>query len=103
MSGFWFGVQTVFAAVGGVVVVAGLSYSLLTLLARLWRWAPAHWWVSGPGRARQASRLYRVLNVRGGHASTVRRLLRVGPWGLHLIRYRPGSVENPNSESETIP
>jgi hypothetical protein len=52
---------------------------------------PTHWAVLGPGKARPLDRLLR--NVRGGHAATLRRLLRIGPFGFYVIRYKPGHVE----------
>lgn len=63
---------------------------------------PAHWAASGLGKAHPADRLLRVRNVRGGHAATLRRLLRIGPFGLYVIRYQPGHVEEVNL-TERIP
>lgn len=51
---------------------------------------PPHWWINGPGEPRAASELFRWTRVRGGHASTYRRLFRIGPWSVAVIRYRPG-------------
>lgn len=51
---------------------------------------PPHWWISGPSKPRAASELFRHTHVAGGHASTYRRLLRIGPWSIGVIRYRPG-------------
>lgn len=55
---------------------------------------PAHWWLSGPQRrARNASDLLRDPNLAGAHVATFRRLLRIGPFGLYVMRYRPGNTE----------
>ncbi len=63
---------------------------------------PWHWSLAGPTGPRPASRLLRVLNVRGGHVATFRRLLRVGPYGVIILRYRPGHVDEPPT-TEPIP
>lgn len=42
-----------------------------------------HWRIAGP--------LLRYTRVRGAHVATVRRLLRIGPWSLSLMRCRPGN------------
>lgn len=56
---------------------------------------PSHWALKKPGKAIGALRFFRphMVNVRGGHAATFRRLLRIGPFGFYVIRYRPGWVE----------
>lgn len=54
---------------------------------------PWHWALRGPGRAVPASHLFRVVNVRGGHADTLRRLIRFGPFGFYVVRYRAGHVD----------
>lgn len=57
-------------------------------------WYPAHWAFRGPQRRpADASRLLRDANVGGGHVSTLRRLIRIGPVGIYAMRYRPGMAE----------
>ncbi|WP_431895830.1 hypothetical protein [Micromonospora haikouensis] len=51
---------------------------------------PPHWWFAGPSKPRPASDLFRETHVPGAHASTYRRLIRIGPWSISLLRYRPG-------------
>lgn len=63
---------------------------------------PWHWAFRGPGKPVPAGRLFRTVDVRGGHAATLRRLLRVGPFGLYVLRYRPGLVDQ-REEREPIP
>jgi hypothetical protein len=50
---------------------------------------PSHWWLSGVGKARPADEIFRFTRVAGGRAATFRRLFRIGPFGLGVIRYRP--------------
>jgi hypothetical protein len=54
---------------------------------------PPHWWLSGPSRHNAAERILRVRNVGGGHVSGLYRVLRIGPFGIYLMRYRPGHVD----------
>jgi hypothetical protein len=49
-----------------------------------------HWRFAWRGRPRPARELFRWVDVPGAHASTVRRLLRLGPWSILIVRYRPG-------------
>lgn len=58
---------------------------------------PPHWTFRGPGCARDAAPLLRHRDVQGGHVDTIRRLLRIGPWGLTVMRYRPGQVDGDTS------
>ena len=53
---------------------------------------PIHWRFKLWSKAYDASELFDDVNVLGAHCSTDRRLLRIGPWGFHVIRYRPGNV-----------
>jgi hypothetical protein len=62
---------------------------------------PWHWSIAGPTRPRPAARLLRVLNVRAGHVATFRRLLRIGPYGVIVLRYRPGHVDEPDRKDPT--
>lgn len=63
---------------------------------------PSHWWINRPSKARTASDLLRLTAIRGGYASTYRRLFRIGPWSFAVIRYRPG--DGPDSHQiERIP
>lgn len=58
-----------------------------------WNGLPPHWWFNGPQRrARPAGDLFRDPNVAGAHVATFRRLIRIGPVGLYVMRYRPGSA-----------
>lgn len=50
----------------------------------------------------QGDKLLRVLNVRGGHVATFRRLLRIGPYSVIVLRYQPGHVDEPDLK-ERIP
>lgn len=54
-----------------------------------------HWRIAGPSSARPAADLLRYTRVRGAHVATVRRLLRIGPWSLCLMRYRRGRADPP--------
>lgn len=54
---------------------------------------PWHWSLQGPGKPQPCSRLFRVQNVRGGHAATIRRLIRIGSVGVYVVRYRSGHVD----------
>lgn len=53
----------------------------------------SHWWMSGPGRARPAADIFRWTEVAGGHAHTLRRIIRIGPFGFYVIRYRPHATK----------
>lgn len=60
-----------------------------------------HWSWNGPAcRATSTAEMFRWRDVYGGHAATIRRLLRLGPFGLYVIRYRPGHVDPPMSTEE---
>jgi hypothetical protein len=55
---------------------------------------PRHWSFGLPQRhSRSASEVLQFTRVRGGHAATFRRLLRLGPWGVCVVRYRSGDGE----------
>jgi hypothetical protein len=96
---FWLGL----AAVPALAATAAVLYGLFICFAILWdRYAPSHWAFNGPQRhARPAADLFRFTDVAGGHAESLRRLIRLGPWGVYVIRYAPGRVEVP--EPERIP
>lgn len=65
---------------------------------------PPHWWIAGPSKPIPASRLLRRTHVAGGHASTYRRLIRIGPWSIAVIRYRPGDDPTvPTIETSPVP
>jgi len=49
-----------------------------------------HWGLGGRSRRRPARELLRWVDVPGAHASTIRRLFRIGPWSILVVRYRPG-------------
>lgn len=80
----------------GVLTVPGIALALAALAAvgllisRVW---PTHWAVSGPGRKADLRRVFRNVNARGRHVASFRKLVSLGPWTLHLTRYRPGNVE----------
>lgn len=90
-SGFWLGLSVIPAIGVALGALAGLLYGS----AWLWgRFAPPHWWIGGPWRhARPASEVLRFTDVAGGHAKSFRRIVRLGPIGLYVIRYAPGRVE----------
>ena len=102
-ASFWLGLAVIPAIAIALLLLAGILLGLATLWGRF---APAHWWISPPrlGRrsARDATELLQVVDVAGGHAATVRPLGRYGPFGLWLIRYKPGRVETAR-EHERIP
>lgn len=52
-----------------------------------------HWWFAGMSPARDASLLIRRRDVAGAHVETFRRLVRIGPFGIYLFRYKPGTVD----------
>lgn len=96
---FWLGLAALPAVATLAVVSVGSALGLLWLLGRL---TPSHWALSGVQRhARPAREVFRQVNVAGGHAKTLRRLVRVGPVGFYVIRYAPGRVDVP--EPERIP
>jgi hypothetical protein len=92
------------ATIPALLIAAGLVWLAryaLPALAR--RWTPPYWTLRGPQRhALNAADVYRHINVQGGHAATHRRLARLGPWGLYVVRYRPGHVED-HAYREVIP
>lgn len=95
---FWYGVAAI------PLALLGLAALLVGVLGLLWLWghfAPPHWWFSGPGKLRPADEVFQQVNVAGGHAESLRKLARVGPWSLLLVRYAPGHVEE--RERERIP
>lgn len=59
------------------------------------RLIPRHWRFTGPRRVSQLGRLLRYRNVPGAHVAAMWRIVRIGPWTLLAIRYRPGNVEEP--------
>lgn len=93
MSGVWFAVGA--ATIPATVAAVWLAWRIVLAAAGWWgRHGPQHWWLSGPARrATDAARLLRVRDARGGHVATIRRLLRVGPWGVYVWRYAPGHVD----------
>jgi hypothetical protein len=96
---FWLGLAAIPALLVLIAVALGVALGLLWLWGRL---APSHWAVSGVQRhARPAIDVFRHVNVAGGHVKTLRKVVRVGPWSLLLIRYAPGNVED--REPERIP
>lgn len=98
-ASFWLGLAVIPAALVAAVILAAAGFGV----AALWiRCAPSHWAISGPQRhARSAVEVLRVVNVAGGHAKTLRKLLRLGPWSVWVIRYAPDHVEE--REPERIP
>jgi hypothetical protein len=96
---FWLGL----AAIPGLLVFAAVSVGIT--LGLLWLWArltPPHWSLNGPQRhARPAAEVFRSTDVAGGHAKSLRRLVRFGPWSIWAVRYAPGHVDVP--EPERIP
>ena len=61
---------------------------------------PLHWRLSGPGPAQDAKRIFRWVKVAGGRASTVRRLIRVGPFAFYVLRYEPDAVAEMGTRKE---
>lgn len=53
----------------------------------------SHWGLKGPTKARDAGLLFKVRNVAGGHVATFRRIIRIGPFSIMVIRYQPGHIE----------
>ncbi len=47
----------------------------------------SHWWLGLVSKARPASEVLRSTTIAGGEAKTFRRLMRLGPWGIYVIRY----------------
>lgn len=86
------GVGTLIIVGIGAAIAAGLG--IARLVGRVW---PAHWAISGPGRRADLRRVFRNINARGRHVGSFRKLISVGPWTLHLTRYRPGTVEDEGS------
>ena len=100
MSGdFWLGL----AVVPGFLVFAAVSVGIALGLLWLWsRLAPPHWAIRGPQHhARPAAEVFRWTEVAGGHAKSLRRLIRLGPFGLYVVRYAPG--ESKVREPERTP
>lgn len=63
-------------------------------MGALSRRLPPHWALAGPGKARDAEPLLRGRqDVQGGHVATLRRLLRIGPFQVSLLRIRRGRVD----------
>lgn len=91
MSDYTRGVLTIPAVLLAIVAVVAVLAGVLLLIARVW---PAHWAISGPGRKADLRRVFRNINARGRHVGSFRKLVSVGPWTLHLTRYRPGNVED---------
>lgn len=91
-DGFWLGLLVGAGALALAAAALAAFYLLLLVAASLWgRYAPAHWWLSGPMRRPvPADQVFRNVDVAGGRASTLRRLLRFGPWAFYVVRYRPG-------------
>jgi hypothetical protein len=53
-----------------------------------------HWSLAGPHKVSRPELLLRHRNVGGpAHVAVVRRLLRIGPWSIMVLRYRPGHLE----------
>lgn len=91
VSDYTRGVLTVPAVILAVVLALAVLAGVLWLIARVW---PTHWALSGPGRkSANLHRIFRNVNARGRHVGSFRKLVSVGPWTLHLTRYRPGNVE----------
>lgn len=55
---------------------------------------PLHWGLRGPSRTNRVG-ILRWRNVYGGHVAGLWRVLRLGPWQVLLLRYRPGEVDEP--------
>lgn len=98
-SQFWAGI----AVIPALAATAAVLYGLFIGFAILWdRCGPSHWALNGPQRhARPASEVFRYTDVAGGHAKSLRRLVRLGPWSIWAVRYAPGHVDVP--EPERIP
>lgn len=95
MSDYTRGVLTVPVILFAIALILFAIAGGLLLIARVW---PAHWAISGPGRkSRDLHRIFRNVNARGRHVGSFRKLVSVGPWTLHLTRYRPGNVEENGS------
>lgn len=100
MSGdFWRGL----AVIPAFIVFAAVSVGVALGLLWLWgRFTPPHWHLAGPQRrSRPARDVFRRVDVAGGHAKSLRRLVRLGPYGFYVVRYAPGSAEV--SQPERIP
>lgn len=79
--------------VGAVVVAAvgvGLLFAAGIVVWGLWeRFRPPHWQVSGPSRARPAGEVFARTDYGDSQAASFRRWVRVGPWGVYVVRYAP--------------
>jgi hypothetical protein len=92
MSDYTRGVLTVPAVILGIALTIVLIVGAMRLISKVW---PAHWAISGPGRkSADVHRVFRNINAAGRHVGSFRKLVSVGPWTLHLTRYRPGNVED---------
>lgn len=62
-----------------------------------------HWAFKGFQRRARAdvSLILRDPDMGYAHVGSLRRVVRVGPWGLYLMRYRPGPL--PSAPSEGAP
>lgn len=58
----------------------------------------SHWWLAGPSRHNAAERILRVRNIAGGHVAGFYRMVRIGPFGIYLMRYQPGHVDEDSRE-----
>lgn len=87
---------------GVALVLLDIAASAALGLGLLWLWfrlTPSHWALSGPQRrSRPGSEVFCRPNVAGGHAKSLRRLIRLGPWGVYVIRYATGHVDVPQPE-----
>jgi hypothetical protein len=96
--------MTTFLAYVGAVALAVVAlvalYVAALVVAAMWgRFAPSHWWLSGPmRRAVPAVEVFRNVESLGGHAATFRRWVRVGPWAVYAVRYRAGAGPEPHRE-----
>lgn len=100
---FWAGLAVIPGFLVFAAVSVGLALGAIVVWARLWDlFGPAHWSIRGfQRRARPAVEVFRWVDVAGGHAKSLRRLARLGPYGFYVVRYAPGSAEV--REPERIP
>lgn len=97
-----------FLSIVGAITMTALVLAALCCVAMvaaaLWgRFAPAHWWLSGPMReARPAAEVFRDVDARGGRAATIRRWLRVGPWAVYAVRYEAGPTIPTSDKPATV-